>query len=307
MRFAEAGMAGRRSAGLKIVREGLLLTAGAVLLALSVDLFLVPSDLAPGGVSGLAIILRRLLGTPVGLTMMLLNLPMLVLGYARLGRFRFLVRTAFVVLLYNLGVDVLARWTPAGGLTQDLLLNALFGGVVGGIGTGLVFRGRGTSAGTGVVSRILQLRSGVPISQVYLVTDGAVVLLAGVVFGWEKALYALITLFVWGLATDYVLEGPSTIRAVFIVTDEPESVAQAVLNGLGIGVTTWPAQGEFTGAAHSVLFCTVGRPDVNALRSIVTDADRSAFVVVWQGHQASGGIVRARPGIAPAVPREGKI
>ena len=200
-------MAGRRSTGLDVLREGALLMAGAVLLALSVDLFLVPSDLAPGGVSGLAIILRRLIGTPVGLTMLLLNLPMLVLGYSRLGRFRFLVRTVFVVLLYNLGVDVLARWTPAGGLTQDLLLNALFGGVVGGIGTGLVFRGRGTSAGTGVVSRIVQLRTGVPISQVYLIIDGAVVLLAGVVFGWEKALYALITLFVWGLAADYVLEG----------------------------------------------------------------------------------------------------
>jgi len=299
-------MAGRRNAGVNVVREGLLLTAGAVLLALSVDLFLVPSDLAPGGVSGLAIILRRLIGTPVGLTMLLLNLPMLVLGYARLGRLRFLVRTAFVVLLYNLGVDVLARWTPAGGLTQDLLLNALFGGVVGGIGTGLVFRGRGTSAGTGVVSRIVQLRTGVPISQVYLITDGAVVLLAGVVFGWEKALYALITLFVWGLAADYVLEGPSTIRTVFIVTDEPASVARAVLNGLGVGVTTWPAQGEFTGAAHAVLFCTVGRPDVTALRSIVSEADRDAFVVVGQGHQASGGVVRPQPGSTPSSPEEGK-
>lgn len=299
-------MAGGRSTGLDVLREGALLTAGAVLLALSVDLFLVPSDLAPGGVSGLAIILRRLIGTPVGLTMLLLNLPMLVLGYSRLGRFRFLVRTVFVVLLYNLGVDVLARWTPAGGLTQDLLLNALFGGVVGGIGTGLVFRGRGTSAGTGVVSRIVQLRTGVPISQVYLITDGAVVLLAGVVFGWEKALYALITLFVWGLAADYVLEGPSTIRTVFIVTDEPDAVARAVLNGIGIGVTTWPAQGEFTGAAHAVLFCTVGRPDVNALRSIVTEADRSAFVVVGQGHQASGGVVRAQPWHAPQAAQEGE-
>jgi uncharacterized membrane-anchored protein YitT (DUF2179 family) len=275
------------------LREAALLAVGAVLLALSVDLFLVPADLAPGGVSGLAIILRRLIGSPVGLTMLVLNLPMLALGYLRLGRFQFLVRTAFVVLLYNLGVDLLARWLPPQGVTQDLLLNALFGGVVGGIGTGLVFRGRGTSAGTGVVSRIVQLRTGIPISQVYLLTDGAVIALAAVVFGWEKALYALIAVFVWGLAADYVLEGPSTIRTVFIVTDEPEAVSRAVVHGLGIGVTAWPAQGEFTGAQHAVLFCTVGRPDVNALRSIVTEADRSAFIVVGHGHQASGGMVRA--------------
>jgi uncharacterized membrane-anchored protein YitT (DUF2179 family) len=218
---------------------------------------------------------------------------MLVLGYLWLGRFRFLVRTLFVVLLYNIGVDLLARWIPPQGVTEDLLLNALFGGVVGGLGTGLVFRGRGTSAGTGVVSRILQLRTGIPISQVYLITDGAIIVLAGIVFGWEKALYALLTLFVWGLATDYILEGPSTIRTVFIVTDEPEAVSRAVLQGLGIGVTAWPARGEFTGAQHAVLFCTVGRPDVNALRSMVTETDRSAFVVVGHGHQASGGMVRA--------------
>lgn len=277
------------------LRDAALLVAGAVLLALSIDLFLLPADLAPGGVSGLAIIVRRLTGGPVGLTMLLLNLPMLALGYLRLGRFHFLIRTAFVVLIYNLGVDLLAGWLPPRGLTQDLLLNALFGGVVGGIGTGLVFRGRGTSAGTGVVSRIVQLRTGVPISQVYLLTDGVVIALAGVVFGWDKALYALITLFVWGLAADYVLEGPSTIRTVFIVTDEPQAVSSAVLHGLGVGVTTWPAQGEYTGAQHAVLFCTVGRPDVNALRSVVSEADRSAFVVIGHGHQASGGVVRATP------------
>ena len=287
-----------RRRGWKILtglREAALLAAGALLLALSVDLFLVPADLAPGGVSGLAIILRRLIGSPVGLTMLVLNLPMLALGYLRLGRFHFLIRTVFVVLVYNLGVDLLAGWLPPHGLTQDLLLNALFGGVVGGLGTGLVFRGRGTSAGTGVVSRILQLRTGIPISQIYLITDGAVIALAGVVFGWEKALYALIALFVWGLAADYVLEGPSTVRTVFIVTDEPAAVSRAVLDGLGVGVTTWPATGEFSGEQHAVLFCTVGRPDVNGLRSIVTEADPSAFVVVGQGHQASGGVVRAIP------------
>ena len=294
-RQAPRSDAGKSRKALAVLREGVLLVVGALLLALSVDLFLVPADLAPGGVSGLAIILRRLIGSQVGLTMLVLNLPMLVLGYLRLGRFRFLVRTAFVVLLYNLGVDLFARWLPVQGLTQDLLLNALFGGVVGGLGTGLVFRGRGTSAGTGVVSRILQLRTGIPISQVYLITDGAVIALAAVVFGWEKALYALIAVFVWGLATDYVLEGPSTVRTVFIVTDEPAAVSRAVLEGLGVGVTAWPAQGEFTGAQHAVLFCTVGRPDVNALRSIVAGADRSAFIVVGHGHQASGGLVRATP------------
>jgi uncharacterized membrane-anchored protein YitT (DUF2179 family) len=174
------------------LRDFILLTSGALILAVNVDLFLAPTDLAPGGVSGLAIILRHQAGWSIGLTMLVLNLPMLVLGFFNLGRFHFLIRTAFVVVVYNLGVDLLAGWLPATGITADPLLNALYGGVVGGIGTGLVYRGSGTPAGTGVASRVLQMRTGIPMSQVYFITDGGVIILAGLVFGWERALYALL-------------------------------------------------------------------------------------------------------------------
>lgn len=274
-----------------------LLLAGAMILAVNVDLFLAPANLAPGGVSGLAIILRHLAGWPIGLTMLVLNIPMLVLGFFNLGRLHFLFRTAFVVIVYNLGVDLLAGWLPTSGITADPLLNALYGGVVGGIGTGLVYRGSGTPAGTGVASRVLQMRTGIPMSQVYFITDGGVILLAGLVFGWESALYALFALFVWGLTTDYVLEGPSVVRTAFIVTDHPEVVTQAVFARFGLGVTAWPAQGMFTEARHMVLFCTINRPDVNPLKVVVREADPKAFVVIGHGHQSSGGVVpRSRGG-----------
>ncbi len=268
------------------------MTIGAGLLILSVDVFLAPADIAPGGVSGLAIILNDRLGWPIGLTMLALNVPMLALGFRHLGRFRFLARTAYLVLIYSLGVDLLARYIPAGGISHNLLLNALYGGVVGGIGTGLVYRGGGTVGGTGILGRVLQLRTGMPISQVYLLTDGGVIALAAVVFGWEQGLYALLALFVWGLATDYLLEGPSVVRTAFIVTDHPQAVAQAIVERLGVGVTTWPAEGQYTQERHTVLFCTISRPDVDALRRAVTDADTEAFLVIGHGHQATGGMVR---------------
>jgi uncharacterized membrane-anchored protein YitT (DUF2179 family) len=230
---------------------------------------------------------------------------MLALGYRTLGRFRFLTRTVSFVILYSLAVDLLARWVPPAGLTQDMLLNALYGGVVGGIGTGLVYRAGGTPAGTGIVSRVLQIRTGIPASQVYLLTDGGVILLAGLAFGWEKALYALLSLFVWGLATDYVLEGPSVVRTAFIVTDHAQTVDGALFESLGLGVTTWPAHGEFAGEPHTVLFCTVNRPDVNILRAIVSEADPQAFIVIGHAHQARGGVLR-RPAPdrrAPALPQ----
>jgi uncharacterized membrane-anchored protein YitT (DUF2179 family) len=290
----------KQQAGVSRTQDWVMLTVGALILAVTVDLFLVPANLAPGGVSGLAIIIRHVAGFPIGLTMLVLNIPMVILGFFNLGRFHFLIRTAFVVILYNLGVDLLARWLPAAGITADPLLNALYGGVVGGIGTGLVYRGSGTPAGTGVASRVLQMRTGIPLGQVYFITDGGVIILAGLVFGWESALYALLALFVWGLTTDYVLEGPSVVRTAFIVTDHPEVVTQTVFAQFGLGVTAWPAQGMFTEAQHTILFCTVNRPDVNALKSAVRRADSKAFVVIGHAHQSSGGVLPRSRVASPA-------
>jgi uncharacterized membrane-anchored protein YitT (DUF2179 family) len=273
------------------LRDYLLLTIGALISATNVDLFLAPVNIAPGGVSGAAIILNEFTNWPIGLVMLVLNIPLLALGFRYLGRFRFLVRTAYVVILFSLGIDMLARWLPPDGLTDDLMLNALFGGVVGGIGSGLIYLGQGTSGGTGIVGRVMQRRTGIPLSQVYMVTDGSIVLAAGLAFGWEMALYALIALFVWGVAADQILEGPSVVRTALIVTDQPEDVSRIVIERLKLGITAWPARGMFTASKHTVLFCTVNRPDVNALRSVVLNVDPHAFIVIGHGHQAVGGMV----------------
>lgn len=261
-----------------------------MLLIISVNIFLAPSNLSPGGVTGIAIIINEFTGWPIGGVMLILNIPMLVLGFKYLGRFRFLTSTLYVVLIYNLGIDFFARWLPS--ITDDLLLNTLYSAVVGGIGGGLIYRGRGTAAGTGVLGRVVQLKTGIPLSQVYLITDGAVILAAGLLFGWEIALYSLLTLFVWGLVTDYVLEGPSVIRTAFIISNSPEEVANAVFRRLGIGVTAWTGQGMFTTEQRSVLFCTINRPDVNSLKTVITEVDPHAFVVIGHGQQATGGVLR---------------
>jgi uncharacterized membrane-anchored protein YitT (DUF2179 family) len=271
-----------------------VLTIGGLVLASNVAIFLAPSRIAPGGVSGAAILLNHFTNFPVGVTMLVLNIPLLALGFRNLGRFHFLTKTLYVVLIYNLGADVVANFLPPG-ISQDILLNAIFAGVVGGIGTGLVYRAGGTTASTGVISRILQLRTGIPISQVYFITDGLIILAAGVVFGWEAALYALVTLFIWGIATDYVLEGPSVIRTAFIVTDHREEVTHALLEKLQIGATAWTGQGMFTEQEHYVLFCTISRPFVDHLRQVVTEADPNAFIVITHGHQATGGVTTSKP------------
>ena len=275
----------------KVFMDYCLLTVGSIILAINFDIFLAPFNIAPGGASGMAIILHEFTGWLKGLTMLVLTIPMLILGFYFLGRFRFLIRASYVTLIYSLGVDVMAGYLPPG-VTDDLLLNALYGGIVGGVGIGLIYRGGTSPAGTSVISRVLNLKTGIPNSQVYMFIDGGVILLAGAVFGWEMALYAFVTIFMWGLVADYVMEGPSMVRTAFIVTDAPEAVSQALLSRMGVGVTAWEGKGMFSKAKHMTLFCAVNRPDVRRLTTIVNEVDPRAFIVIAQGHQAKGGRLR---------------
>ncbi len=274
------------------IRNYLFLTIGATIMIVNFNIFMAPSNIAPGGVGGLSLILNYYTGIPRGLGMLLLSTPLIALGFWKLGRFRFLVRTLYVTVYYTLGVDFTARFFPTQGIVDDLLLTALYGGVLGGIGYGLVVRGRGMVSGTGIISRVIQLRTGIPISQLYVFIDGFIIIALGLTFGWERALYGLIMLFVMGLASDYVLEGPSVVRVVFIVTDRPEAVGAVLMERLRVGVTRWIGEGMYTQEERTILFCTVPRPDVELLNSEVLEIDPQAFVVIGQGHQAKGGVVR---------------
>ncbi|HAY84758.1 MAG TPA: YitT family protein [Chloroflexi bacterium] len=269
----------------------LLLTIGGLIQAFNVAIFLSPAKLAPGGVSGTAIILQEFTGWPIGLMMLIMNIPLMVIGFINLGRFKFLTRTLYVVILSSAFVDIFAAWLPPEGITDDLLLNSLYSAVVGGIGSGIIYRGQGTSGGTSILGRIVQLKTGIPISQVYLFTDGIIVVVAGLVFGWERALYSLITLFLWGVASDQVLEGPSVVRTAFIISDQPEAISKAVFLRLGLGITGWQGRGMFTEQGRTVLFCTINRPDMPILRQVVLEIDPHAFLVIGHGHQAIGGVL----------------
>ena len=272
-------------------QEFLLLTSGAVIQAVNVNLFLLPGNIAPGGVSGAAIIIREFTGWPIGVMMFIINIPLVVIGFRQLGRFRFLIRMIYVVILTSVIVDLSAIWLPAAGIVDDLMLNALYAAVLGGVGNVLIYRGQGSSGGTSILGRLVQLRTGIPISQTYIFTDGIIILIAGLVFGWEQALYALLTLFVWGVVTDQVLEGPSTIRMAFIISDQPQEISQAVIEQLGIGITALPGKGMYTEEEHAILFCTINRPDVILFQKVVVSTDPEAFIVIGQGHQAVGGVL----------------
>lgn len=166
----------------RIIQDSLLLLVGAFLQAAALRVFLVPAKLASGGVSGLSQIVSHLTGWPIGLMVLVGNIPLFLLGWRFLGGPRFAFRTVFVTLIFSAAVDLPLPFLPGGGLTDDLILAALYGGVLSGIGFGLVYRGRGTSGGTDILARILSNWRGIPVSQSYLLTDALVILLAGLAF-----------------------------------------------------------------------------------------------------------------------------
>ena len=270
------------------VRDLGLIIIGALAQAVGLRLFLIPANLASGGVSGIAQLINNFPNWPIGLMVFVGNLPLFVIGWRFLGGRKFGLRTAVAIITYSVAVDVLAYFLPENGLTDDIFLNSLYGAVVAGFGYGLVYRARGTSGGSDILARILNHWRGVSMSASYLMVDSLVILGAGLVFGWKEALYALITLYVSGLVAETTLEGPTTVRTALIVTAQPETVSKRILEDMSRGVTVMPGTGAYTGADRPVLYCVVTRAEVAFLKSIVNEADPKAFMVIGQAHEALG-------------------
>jgi uncharacterized membrane-anchored protein YitT (DUF2179 family) len=273
---------------LLLLRDYVLIFIGVLLQALSMVLFYIPGNLAAGGVSGIAQLIGNFTGWPIGTLYIALNVPLLALGWRYLGGRRFLARTVFAVLAYSVLMDVLTIVLPQNGLTSDSILNALYGGVIGGIGVGLVLRGQGTTGGTDILVRLLNIWRGIPYSQTYIATDVFVVFTAGLSFGWTLALYAVVAMYVGGIAAEFAAEGVRTTRTVMIITTNPQPVAERVLDELQRGVTMWQGVGMYSGQERQILFCAVSRAEVNPIKAIVHEADPQAFVMIGEAYEAFG-------------------
>ncbi len=271
-----------------IASDYLLITLGALLQALAIRLFLVPGHLLNGGISGLAQLINYYTGFPIGVMILVGNIPLLVLGWRHLGGRRFAIRTAYAVAAISVFTDGLVLLIPANGLATDIVLNTLYGGVISGVGYGLVYRGHATSGGTDILVRIISNWRAIPLSQSYLITDSLVMLLGGLTYSWRNALYAIIMLFISGIAAEITTEGPSINRTVFIITDHPDVIAQAILKDMERGVTAIDATGGFTGATRTMLYSVITRSEVSVLKSLVLEADPNAFIVIGQAHEVLG-------------------
>jgi uncharacterized membrane-anchored protein YitT (DUF2179 family) len=269
-------------------RDYLLIALGSLLQALSIRLFLVPAGLINGGISGLSQVINHFTGFPIGLMILFGNIPLFILGWRFLGGRRFAMRTAFAVITISVFTDLLVFILPREGITHDLVLNTLYGGVASGIGYGLVYRGQGTSGGSDILARILNHWRGISISQSYLLTDSLIIFLGGLVYSWENALYAIVMLYISGVAAEVSTEGANVVRTALIITAQPEAVTRQILENMERGVTMLSGRGAFTGTERLVLYCVITRSEVIQLKALVREIDPGAFIVIGQAHEALG-------------------
>ena len=274
------------------LRRLVLLLLGTALAGFAFAVFQVPYNLAAGGLGGVGLIVNNFTGWPVGLLYFLLSIPLVLLGSRELGGWPFIIKTGIAAGLFSAFTDLFVYLMPRLMTpfppTEDVLLSAVYGGILGGIGGGLVFRSGSTMGGTGVIGRWIQRRTGQPLSQVYLYTDGTILLAMGLVFGWTVTLYGLLMLFLNGLASDYTLEGPSSTRIATIVTNHPQQITRALIAQLDRGASYWEITGGYTGRQHYLVTCTLARSQVAEVRQLVAGVDPDAFVTISVGQRALG-------------------
>ncbi|PSR20927.1 MAG: YitT family protein [Sulfobacillus acidophilus] len=263
---------------------------GTALTAIGINGFYAPNQISDGGVSGLGIIMQYLLHIPIWVTLAVFNLPLLWLSH-RLWGGRVGLRTVVGTVMLSLWVGVL-RVRP---LTHNVLLAAIYGGILSGVGLGLVFRARGTTGGSDIVARFLSYIFPVSMGQAMLAIDFFVIAGFGVTFNPTKAMYSLIALFISARAIDLVQEGTAFARAFTIITSQPDLVGQRIMREIGRGVTQIGGQGAYTGESRPLLYVVVLRSEVTRVKALIYEVDPGAFVSVANVHEVVGEGFRKPP------------
>ena len=274
----------RTVGGREIAYGYLQILLGCVIGAAAYPAFLVPNSIAPGGLTGVATILNHLLGTPVGLVSLLLNVPLFIIGYRSMGKV-FAFRSLIATFLFSVLIDIL----PIGTVSNDPLLGTLFGGVVLGAGLGLILRGGATTGGTDMVARMVHRKfTFISVGMFLFALDCLVVLGAAAAIGTEQALYAFINIYACSRVIDAVMMGFSGNKACFIMTSRWEEITKRLMDEVGRGVTHLEAKGAYTGTQQPVVLCVVARQEIMSVKRIVEEEDEKAFMFISEAHEALG-------------------
>ena len=268
------------------VKEYALLTAGALLAAVAVGVFLAPHSVVSGGVSGIAIIINKFTGFPIGVAVFLMNVPLFVAGALVLGK-GFGVKSLYGAFVFSIFMDAVSTRVL---LTENILMSSLFGGVLLGIGFGLIFLTGATTGGTDILAAIgNKLIPAIDLGKWFFILD-IIIILSGAVFlkDTELLLSGVVALFLNSWVLDYVISGFNVSKMVYVISERSEQISAEIMKNLKRGVTGIKSVGMYTGEERTMLMCIVKKFELQKLEKIVEDADPDAFVILTQAHKIRG-------------------
>jgi len=264
----------------------LTVIAGTIFAAIALDVFLAPSDIAPGGLSGLSVVLNHLTRLPIGVLILILNVPVIIWGLMHFNK-RYMVYSLIGMFLLSLFVEVFS-FLPK--ITEDILLSAVYGGGLMGLGIGLVFGSGWTTGGTDIVAQILKKKfPAVSVGKFVLIIDTFVIAVAGITFGkWEVLLYSAIALYISSFIIDIIAEGGNAAKVAYIISKHQKEIATAISQRLDRGTTLLHGWSFYSGEEKTVLLCVVRKYEVPQLKSIIKETDKGAFVIVSDASEDLG-------------------
>lgn len=263
-----------------------LIICGAFLYSISISLVLSPNNLAPGGISGIAIIINYVSGFPIGTMTFILNLPLLIISIFKFGK-AFFVSTMFTIAVGAVFTDILAAFPQ---ITDEYMLAAFVGAALNGAGLGMIFKCGTTSGGTDIVVKLLKLKfPHISAGALFAVTDIIIVVISGIVFNdIEAALYAAICVALAGIIMDKVIYGTEEAKLVYIISSKNKEITKAILNKLDIGVTFIDGKGAYSNEPKDIIMCAMKKQRLPQVRNLVRKIDKDAFVIITSATEIVG-------------------
>ncbi|MEH7119295.1 YitT family protein [Neobacillus vireti] len=274
----------------KIFQRILLITLGAVLMSVGLEIFLVPNNVIDGGITGISIMLSYVTGLKLGIFLFLFNIPFIFLGYKQIGK-TFALSTLYGIVILSVTTTFLH---PVPAFTQDILLATVFGGILLGVGVGMVIRYGGSLDGTEILAILFNNKIPFSVGEIIMFFNLFILGSAGFVFSWDRAMYSLIAYFVAYKTIDITITGLDESKSVWIISDNASQIGDAIMNRLGRGVTYLNGEGAYSGDHKKVIFCVINRLEEAKLKEIVTENDGNAFLAVADIAEVRGGRFKKR-------------
>lgn len=272
---------------LKTLKRMAWLTFGALLVALGLETFMVCNNLIDGGVIGISIIVSYLYSLPLGAVIVLLNIPFFIFGFKKLGK-NFLISSIYAILCLGFFVSIIGHCHK---VTNNLLLAAVFGGLIVGAGVGIILRNNGSLDGTEVIAMTISKKIGFSVGEIVMFFNIFILASAGFVFDWDKAMHSLIAYFIIFKTIDGVLDGLDDSKAMFIVSQCPDEITNIIMHELGRGVTYFYGQGAYTKEDKKIIYCIVNRLELSKIRDVILEHDKHAFITIENIHEVQGGVL----------------